>query len=89
MGERTIENPVTKERITIRPADPGLLRVEVSVPPDMIRPPLHVHPHQDEAFLVLQGQVTVQAGRDQHFAALRPLAHLRGYRTSYERFSVR
>lgn len=31
----------------------------------MIRPPLHLHRSQQESFTVLDGQVTVQAGREQ------------------------
>jgi mannose-6-phosphate isomerase-like protein (cupin superfamily) len=61
-----LENPVTRERFTIQASDADLLRLEVRVPPDMIRPPLHVHPHQDESFQVVSGRVTVRAGGDEH-----------------------
>ena len=60
-----LENPVSKERFTIRDRGPGALVLEVRVPPDMIRPPLHVHRSQQESFEVLQGQVTIRAGREQ------------------------
>ena len=59
-----LENPVTKERFGIRPGGHGALLLEVRVPPDMIRPPLHLHRGQLESFEVLAGQVTVQAGRE-------------------------
>ena len=66
MPARLLENPVTKERFAIQHSDTGLLRLEVCTPPDMIRPPLHIHPHQRESFQVLAGRATVQTGRDQH-----------------------
>lgn len=66
MTAHLIENPITKERFAIRSSGPGLLSLEVRVPPDMIRPPSHVHPHQEESFQILQGRATVQAGRVQH-----------------------
>jgi quercetin dioxygenase-like cupin family protein len=61
-----LENPVTKERFTIRDSGPEVLLLEVRVPPDMIRPPLHLHRAQRESFEVLHGQVTVRSGGDQH-----------------------
>ena len=61
-----LENLVTKERFTIRHRGPGALVLQVRVPPDMIRPPLHLHRSQQESFEVLHGQVTVRAGREQH-----------------------
>jgi quercetin dioxygenase-like cupin family protein len=61
-----LDNPVTKERFTIRPGGAGALLLEVRVPPDMIRPPLHLHRVQHESFEVLSGQVTVQTRRQQH-----------------------
>jgi quercetin dioxygenase-like cupin family protein len=70
MTASALENPVTRERFTIRPGGPGALLLEVRVPPNMIRPPLHLHRGQQESFEVLDGQVTVQAGREQHM--LRP-----------------
>jgi quercetin dioxygenase-like cupin family protein len=60
-----LENPVTKERITIRHHGPEALLLEVRVPPGMIRPPLHLHRGQQESFEVLQGRVTVRTGREQ------------------------
>src|SRR5579864_8910896 len=61
-----LENPVTKERFVITHSGPDLLRLEVHVPADMIRPPRHVHRRQRESFEVLQGRVTLRAGKDQH-----------------------
>jgi quercetin dioxygenase-like cupin family protein len=61
-----LENPVSKEHFTIRDSGPEALVLEVRVPPDMIRPPTHLHRGQQESFEVLHGQVTVQAGREEH-----------------------
>jgi len=61
-----LENPVSKERFTIRARGPEAFVLEVRVPPDMIRPPLHLHRGQQESFEIRHGQVTVQAGREQH-----------------------
>src|SRR5438552_7881635 len=61
-----LENPVSKERFTIRASGPEALVLEVRVPPAMIRPPLHLHRGQQESFEILHGQVTVQTGREQH-----------------------
>jgi uncharacterized cupin superfamily protein len=66
MSADQLENPVTRERFTIRHRGPGALVLEVRVPPDMIRPPLHLHRSQQESFEVLHGQVTVRAGRARH-----------------------
>ena len=38
-----LKNPVTRECFTIRDCGPESLVLEVRVPPDMIRPPLHLH----------------------------------------------
>jgi quercetin dioxygenase-like cupin family protein len=65
MTAAELANPVTKERFTIRHHGPEVLLLEVRVPPDMIRPPLHLHRSQQESFEVLHGQVTVRAGREQ------------------------
>jgi quercetin dioxygenase-like cupin family protein len=61
-----LENPVSGERFTIVDRGPGTLVLEVRVPPDMIRPPAHLHRSQTESFEVLHGQVTVQTGRERH-----------------------
>jgi len=39
-----LENPISRERILVHAATRDLLRIEEQVPPDMIRPPIHVHP---------------------------------------------
>jgi quercetin dioxygenase-like cupin family protein len=64
MSARLLDNPVTRERFTIRHSGADVLRLEVQAPAGMIRPPLHVHRHQHESFLVLRGQATIRAGRD-------------------------
>jgi hypothetical protein len=138
-----LENPVSKEHFTIRDSGPEALVLEVRVPPDMIRPPTHLHRSQQESFEVLHGQVfealllaefrppgharsffetfcgMAAEGRcnaqgsppflqiaasarwwDMYlagppvalqralFTTLSPLARLRGYRTSYQRFTA-
>lgn len=62
MTANQLENPVSRERFTIRASGPEALVLEVRVPPDMIRPPAHLHRSQQESFEVLHGQVTVQTG---------------------------
>jgi quercetin dioxygenase-like cupin family protein len=66
MQDGQLENPVSRERFTIRARGPAALVLEVRVPPDMIRPPAHLHRSQQESFEVLHGQLTVQAGRQRH-----------------------
>lgn len=66
MPEDMLENPVTKERMVVHPGEPGVLRLEVRVPVDMIRPPLHLHRGQREQFAVLEGEVTVQVRKNLH-----------------------
>jgi quercetin dioxygenase-like cupin family protein len=66
MTPEQLENPVTRERFTIRHNGPGSLLLEVRVPPAMIRPPLHLHRSQQESFEVVHGQVTVRTGREEH-----------------------
>jgi mannose-6-phosphate isomerase-like protein (cupin superfamily) len=61
-----VQNPVTKERFTIARSGPEALLLEVRVPPDMIRPPLHLHRGQRESFEVRHGRVTVRTGREEH-----------------------
>ena len=43
-------------------SDGALGVVEMSLPPGAAGPPLHVHPTHAEAFYVLAGEITVQAG---------------------------
>jgi hypothetical protein len=64
--EDMLENPVTKERMVVHPGGRDVLRLEVRVPVDMIRPPLHLHRGQREHFGVLDGEVTVQVRKDLH-----------------------
>jgi hypothetical protein len=59
-----LENPITKERIVVHPGEPGVLRLEEQAPPDMIRPPVHLHRRQQERFEVLQGQATIGVRKD-------------------------
>lgn len=51
------------ERVTVRERSEGLLSMEAEWAAEETRPPMHVHPHQDERFEVLEGELTVQLGR--------------------------
>ena len=51
------------ERVTVRERSEGLLALEAEWAPQESRPPVHLHPHQDERFGVLEGELTVQLGR--------------------------
>ena len=64
MPASVLENPISKERIVVHPGEPGVLRLEEQAPPDMIRPPVHLHRRQQERFEVLQGQATIQIRKD-------------------------
>jgi quercetin dioxygenase-like cupin family protein len=66
MSAGQMQNPVSGERFTILDRGPDTLVLEVRVPPDMIRPPAHLHRSQTESFEVRHGQVTVQTGRERH-----------------------
>ena len=48
------------ERVTVRERTEGLLAMEAEWAPEENRPPAHLHPHQDERFEVLEGELTVQ-----------------------------
>ena len=65
-----LENPVSRERIVVQPAEPGVFRIEEHVPVDMIRPPVHIHRSQHERFEVLQGEATVQVREERHALAV-------------------
>lgn len=66
MPAEILENPVSKERIILRPGEPGVFRIEEQVPIDAIRPPRHLHRSQHERFEVLQGEATIEIGKDHH-----------------------
>jgi mannose-6-phosphate isomerase-like protein (cupin superfamily) len=51
------------ERVTVRERSEGLLAMEAEWAAEENRPPAPVHPHQDERFEVLEGELTVQLGR--------------------------
>ena len=51
------------ERVTVLERSEGVLAMEAEWAAEETRPPAHVHPHQDERFQVLEGEVTVQLGR--------------------------
>ena len=64
----TIENPVTRERITFletsRDTGGELLRLDLTVKPDgFLAGGAHTHPHQEERFEVLSGTLGVRVGR--------------------------
>jgi quercetin dioxygenase-like cupin family protein len=64
MEQRTIEDPVMKQRLSFRPSDDGeAVLVEMWVEPGGGVPP-HVHPSMEERFEVLSGQLSFLAGRE-------------------------
>jgi mannose-6-phosphate isomerase-like protein (cupin superfamily) len=64
---QSITNPVSGETITfIRTAadtDGAALEIELELTPDGRVPGMHVHPHQQERFEVLEGTMTFKLGR--------------------------
>ncbi|MEA2472271.1 MAG: hypothetical protein QOE06_186 [Thermoleophilaceae bacterium] len=50
------------ERVTVRERTDVLLALEAEWDPEETRPPGHLHPHQDERFEVLEGELTAQVG---------------------------
>ena len=48
------------ERVTVRERTDALLAMEAEWDPEETRPPAHHHPHQDERFEVLEGELTIQ-----------------------------
>ena len=67
VGEASvIENPVSGERFRfLSDTGNGPLRLEMTVSAGAVSPPRHIHLRQQERFEVLDGEVTVLAGRDQ------------------------
>lgn len=67
---RTVKHRVTGEEITFveTAAETGgkYLLIEVALPPQGDGPPLHVHDQFEEEFEVLEGVLTVTAGKDKH-----------------------
>ncbi len=64
---RTLQLTPT-EHVTVLEASPRALVVEVVYDPDGSPPPSHLHPAQHERFTVLEGEVTVRLGAEQHVA---------------------
>jgi mannose-6-phosphate isomerase-like protein (cupin superfamily) len=62
----TIVNPISGERITFRKTsadtDGEYLEVDVELTPDGAVPGMHVHPHQQERFEILSGNVRFRRG---------------------------
>ena len=48
------------ERVTVHERTDALLAMEAEWDPEETRPPAHYHPHQDERFDVLEGELTIQ-----------------------------
>jgi quercetin dioxygenase-like cupin family protein len=62
-GGHVIDNPLSGERITIRPsAGDGVLEWELVLAPGGRVPSSHAHPRQEECFTVLAGQVRFRIG---------------------------
>ena len=50
------------ERVTVTERTDALLAMEAEWDPEESRPPSHLHPHQDERFEVLEGELTAEVG---------------------------
>ncbi len=50
------------ERVTVLDRSDDLLAMEAEWDPEETRPPAHLHPHQDERFEVLEGELTAEVG---------------------------
>jgi quercetin dioxygenase-like cupin family protein len=48
------------ERVTVRERTESVLVMEAEWDPEEARPPAHYHPHQDERFEVLEGELTAE-----------------------------
>ncbi|MBV9535299.1 MAG: cupin domain-containing protein [Solirubrobacterales bacterium] len=63
---QTIVNPVSGERITFRKtaADTNgeYLEIDVELTPDGAVPGMHVHPHQEERFEIISGNLRFHRG---------------------------
>src|ERR671911_2063769 len=59
---RTINNPVTGERIEFLRTDEDRLEFEMQLTPDGKVPGAHVHPEQEERFHVLEGTMQFRLG---------------------------
>ncbi|MBV9166465.1 MAG: cupin domain-containing protein [Solirubrobacterales bacterium] len=63
---QTIVNPVSGERITFRKTatdtNGEYLEIDVELTPDGAVPGIHVHPHQEERFEILSGNVRFRKG---------------------------
>jgi mannose-6-phosphate isomerase-like protein (cupin superfamily) len=52
------------QKLRIVSSTPDVLKLESSWQPSDQKPPSHYHPNQDEHFEILEGEVTVELGRD-------------------------
>jgi mannose-6-phosphate isomerase-like protein (cupin superfamily) len=52
------------ESVTIVRSDPECLQLEARYDPHGTAPPRHFHPHHDERFEVVEGELSVDLGRD-------------------------
>jgi len=60
---RTFTNPFSGERIEIISSTPEALVFNLFLPPGKSVPARHVHPHQEERFTVLDGELRVSLGQ--------------------------
>lgn len=64
---RVIGNPVSGETFTFPSTSADIasrcLRLEVTAPVGVVSPPRHIHRQEEERFEVLEGEITVLAGR--------------------------
>lgn len=56
------------ETVTIRTLEPELLELQAAWAPSRGRPPRHHHPLQDERFVVQEGELTFELGRERRVA---------------------
>ena len=68
--KRTVTHRVTGEKITFLETagetNGQYLYIEVSLPPQGMGPPLHIHNEFVEAFEIMQGQLQIQVGKEKH-----------------------
>ena len=68
--QRTVKNQVTGEQITFvetaKETKGQYLLIEVSLPPQGVGPPLHIHDEFEEEFEVISGSLTVTVGKEIH-----------------------
>ena len=69
---QTVVNNATGERVVFRTlardSDGALLRLDVFFPPGAGASAVHIHPHQEERFEILEGTLRLRVGREERVA---------------------